>query len=348
MAFFIGVIFMRFKELSKYRNAWLGFAMLWIMLYHSEIIFEFSVLNIIKSFGYGGVDICLFASGLGCYFSLNKNDDLLTFLSRRFSRLAPTYISFMVIWLSFHKVSSFQVILGNFLGIQNFTGLGNHFNWYISALILMYFLAPYFKKIIDRANSKELLLVLGFLIVVSIPFWRANTYIITVTRIPIFFIGMYVGKKCSEENSTITQKNIFEILSLMLIGIIFLLFSYKYYSKFLWHYGLHWYPFILITPGICLIISYIMICVENKKWLSWVKKGLDVIGINSFELYLLHIFSFTTVNTYIKTWDLKAYNNFIWIFTFLLLPILCMCFKLYVKYAFKIFKFFIQISKKAL
>ena len=147
---------MLLKDMLKYRNAWLGVAMIWIVFYHAKINIGLDILHTIKAFGYGGVDICLFASGAGCYFSLSANSDIGTFIKRRFVRLAPTYLCFIVFWLIykfFIDSISLQAVLGNIFAIQNFTGLGQHFNWYISAIILFYFLAPYLKIVVDRASS---------------------------------------------------------------------------------------------------------------------------------------------------------------------------------------------------
>ena len=64
---------MALNETFRFRNQWLGIAMVWIMWYHSGFSGNIRVFHYLKSIGYGGVDICLFASGIGCYFSLEKD-----------------------------------------------------------------------------------------------------------------------------------------------------------------------------------------------------------------------------------------------------------------------------------
>ena len=95
--------------------------------------------------------------------------------------------------------------VGNVFAVQNFTGLGSDFNWYISAIMLMYFLAPYFKEIVDRTEEKKQLLVVGLLIMISIPFWNSENLIITISRIPIYYIGMFFGKRLTK-NDEFTRK----------------------------------------------------------------------------------------------------------------------------------------------
>lgn len=61
------------KKLTQYRNIWIALAILWVVFFHSELKYDSSLLNYIKLIGYGGVDIFVFASGLGgLYFSIEK------------------------------------------------------------------------------------------------------------------------------------------------------------------------------------------------------------------------------------------------------------------------------------
>ena len=59
--------------LSSYRGALMGVAIIWVMLYHLGDI-DVSVISVIFGVGYGGVDIFLFLSGFGLYFSLSKKE----------------------------------------------------------------------------------------------------------------------------------------------------------------------------------------------------------------------------------------------------------------------------------
>lgn len=48
------------KDAIKYRNVWLGIAMIWIVVYHSGIDLGNNVFGEIMKIGYGGVDICIY------------------------------------------------------------------------------------------------------------------------------------------------------------------------------------------------------------------------------------------------------------------------------------------------
>ena len=60
----------------------------------------------------------------------------------------------------------------------------------------------------------------------------------------------------------------------------------------MWRYGLIWYPFALIMPGICITLSWIMNKLEHIPPVKMAIHILNVIGGYSLELYLVHILVF--------------------------------------------------------
>lgn len=304
---------MAFKNLLRFRQVWLGVALLWVILFHSP--FDLGPFDYFKSIGYGGVDICFFASGIGCFYSLSKESDVVCFMKRRFNRLIPTYLVFIVFWLIFKYIEGTfqaQMALGNLLAIQNFTGHGHDFNWYISAILLFYLFAPYFKIIAEKASPLRKTLFLLFLIVCSIPFWNADTYIITVTRLPIFFLGMVFADIC-QKDTQIARHHIIGMIIMFLLGLFALVVSAVLARPYLWSHGLFWYPFILITPPLCLFISYISIIFEKSKITRLIVSFFSLCGDYSFELYLLHILLISCVSLLIQKNELYQYGPLIWL-----------------------------------
>lgn len=305
---------MLLKDMLRHRNAWLGVAIIWIAFFHSNIDFGSSLLHRIFSFGYGGVDICLFASGVGCYYSLSANSDVGAFMKKRLRRLAPTYLCFIVFWLLYKQVTAplpFQVVLGNVFGVQHLTGLGGEFNWYISAILLFYFLAPYLKIVTDKATPVGQTVFLAFLVLLTVPFWFSVTYIIIVTRLPVFCLGMFFAKAAQKEKRA-TGKFHALIAAAFLIGLAMLVIFYKYHGIMLWAKGLSWYPFILMTPGICVLISYVAAAFEKVKLLSRLTGFLELAGKYSFEIYLIHIPLIEIIILCINRFGLHRYRDLIW------------------------------------
>lgn len=314
---------MYFKDLLRYRKVWLGVALIWIVLFHLPL--DFGLANHFTSLGYGGVDICLFASGIGCFYSLSSDSNVLSFMKRRLKRLVPTYLIFIFAWLAYRFLMGtigIQMVIGNLLALQNFTGHGNEFNWYISAIFLLYILAPYFKMIAEGESPLRKVLFFIFLLVCTIPFWNANTYIITISRLPIFYLGMIFAQLCKEDKK-ISSRNIVGLIVAFVLGFFSILAFKKFASSYLWSYGLHWYPFILITPPLCIAVSSISMLLEKNKWTRPIVSFLSLCGDYSFEMYLVHILLIECIPILIGMFELSQISYLIWILGGVLLFVGC-------------------------
>jgi len=317
---------MYFKDLLKYRTVWLGVALIWVILYHWPI--NFGPLNVILESGYAGVDICFFASGAGCFYSLTKSPDVGSFMERRLKRLMPTYLVLIVVWLAYQYTLGnfgFQMAIGNLLALQNFSGRGNDFNWYIGAMILAYILAPYFKIVAEKASPLRKILFLIFLVICSIPFWYANTYIITITRLPLFFVGMLFADLCKKEKQ-ISGKWTIAMITSFVLGIAALVVFNLRAKSMMWTCGLYWYPFILIIPPLCVAISCVSMVLEKTKVTKLFLSFLLLCGDYCFELYLVHVFLLLGIAQFIDAFNLSKFDSYIWIAGYI--PLVLGCFLL--------------------
>ncbi len=299
-----------FDNFFKYRNVWMFFAIIWVVLFHLPIELP-SFLSGIKTFGYGGVDIFLFASGIGCYFSLSKNSNIKQYLSRRIAKIMPMQILFLIIYFSAKSISITEII-GNISGMGFFAGLKNQFNWYIGAMWACYLLAPIFKNIVSRAKTISIISVFLILILVSIVYFN-QFQLIFWARLPIFWMGFVVAE-ISKRKSSVTLLDIIISSFCFFIGLILLFLSFYKFENFLWAYGFWWYPFILITPGLTLLISIIFNWISGKGC-GFIVKHLDKFGQHTFPLYLSHIFIFDIAS------NLRNKFNFINDFLYVVLEI---------------------------
>ena len=292
---------MSLKKIVKYRDIWMCAAIVWTIFFHGNFQVTKESLSIIKWIGYGGVDLFIFASGIGCYYSLEKDDDVFNFIKRRIVRIIPTYWIFMIGWGLYKRSFSqmaFRTFLGNFLCVRNFTGLGEDFSWYISAMWLTYLLAPFFKGLLDRINSIYMVVIFTlFLGVLSVCFWDSYTFIITMSRLPLFFIGMYIGK-LAWNDVYISKLSLLWLWIFMELGVRLFLYWSGVHAEMMWLRGYYWYPFILITPGLCMLISCLMELIKKifGKVGEYVEKVLAIPGKFSFELFLLHVWFFDILN----------------------------------------------------
>lgn len=318
---------MRLCTLNKHRSVWMGVAMLWIIFFHSGL----SVPNVLqisffRGIGYGGVDIFMFASGLGTYFSYTKDYDATAFMQRRLARLAPVYLPFIFIWIFYKFMQGtypIKAAIGNIFAVQGFTGLNNEFNWYITGLLVVYTLAPFFSGLIDKINKPQIFFsFLLVLLIMSIPFWKSQSTII-VTRIPIFVIGMYFAKLSKNDEKKLTGKLAVALVGIMLIGFMLLKFFFVKYPDYLGTHGLYWYPFILITPGLCILISVLVEITWKIKLAKRFFKILEKVGEYSFEIYLIHIFCFDVYHNCLIPAEILPRSN--WSVFLVLLSVIPLC-----------------------
>ena len=318
---------MYFKDFLCHRKVWLGFAIVWIILYHLPFALPIGVFDWVKNIGYGGVDICLFASGIGCYYSLSSNSDVGVFIKKRFNRVMPTYWIFIVFWLVYKFVIGefgWKMAIGNFFAVQYITGNGNEFNWYITAIIIFYFLAPYFKIIADKKSLVLQISFLTFLVGITIAFWNSTNIIITTVRLIIFYIGMIFGSVCKSDTKVSRWHICFGVLMLV-AGLLILRIFLKSDNR--WSYGLYWYPFILITPPLCMVISLIASLFDKTRVTKPIFKFLSLCGEYSFELYLIHILLISIISMVITKFNLVSFTWVAWLVGLIALVILCFLLK---------------------
>lgn len=284
---------MELKKCLKSRNLWVGIAMLWIVFFHSALELTSEGLVMFKNFGYGGVDICLFASGIGCYFSLEKDPDILEFLKRRVKRLGPSYLCFIIPWILWRLWISDMpgwAILGNLLGVQSLISWDYHFNWYIGGLVVYYFTMPYMKRLTDSCGKLwQDLLVWLCIGVATIPFWGAHDTIVMLSRLPVVYSGMVFGK-LANRGYVLKRRDFLALNGTALAGALALLVSYYMLPEWLWSRGLYWYPFALMVPGFCMLFSALAEKMQERPYLRRIKQFLEIVGTYSFELYLVHVF----------------------------------------------------------
>lgn len=147
----------------------------------------------------------LFLSGLGLYYSFQKNDNIAMFYKKRINRVLVPYIIMAFPFLLF-KVVSGSISFPDFilrLSTLYFLFFGNDGMWYISMSLALYFIFPLAYKclfkfddvrhiVVDVAVIAASCVLLCFLMHVYIPKYYTMVEI-GFSKVPIFFIGMLAG-----------------------------------------------------------------------------------------------------------------------------------------------------------
>lgn len=272
--------------ISENRTKIMGLCIGVIMLYHHPLC------SIIPgmSFGCLGVDVFLFLSGFGLYFSLKaseeKHQTILSFYKRRFVRIMPAAIiaGLLLKWN------------GNFSSLSEclaFSGLGL---WYIRAILILYLFSPLFYRIISRSSCGSIMLIYGICIIgivfLSMYVFQSlfsvgnMTFTWALARTPAFLMGMLVPAGMNLPfNVSNKLKIVIKICSALLAWRLISVFLTPNINPLIKELSLYfgWFLFSFCIPELCLLLVRVIsfLNVKLQSILSWM-------GIMSLELYLVH------------------------------------------------------------
>ena len=300
--------------LSKYRGQLMGLAALFIMICHNSVYHPYSInFGYIRPFFQCGVDIFLLLSGIGCFYSFAKTPETLRFYKKRFIRLVPTYLIFVLIygiWCITIYSNSTGGFLHDFPVVKLFAGTytksaGEFLHefsvisfftanvvtiWFVGAIIVLYLLFPLIYRLVLKSELAVWLLILALYVINYIPALVESGFIYSIftLRIPSFLLGVMIGKRIRSGEIVISNKKV--VLSFVLTAAIVALFIVV--AKFDNYEGIDkWSVFRTLFFPLVYFWSVSLVCLFEKLKLDRNKAGrfLSKIGEVSFETYLIHV-----------------------------------------------------------
>lgn len=287
-----------FSILSECRNEIYGISIIWIMLFHgylSKVVY-FEDVPVAEYFGEFlsrgnvGVEVFLFLSGICLYFSFIKNSSIILFMKKRLIRIyKPVFIICGVYWLGLLICEKISLpSFGLRLTAMRFWISGDTKIWFVSVILVCYFLYPYlYHFIFDRENGEILrtviLIAAAVLATVLIMLDAPEVYDsieIGLTRIVSFIIGCLVGKFVYERKEISSKWWLVFILMAVVYFIVLHMelipkTNHKIYKRY---WGL--------IGGIPLAFLFAGII---RHLPGWLRRCLSLFGNMSLELYLSHI-----------------------------------------------------------
>lgn len=279
------------ERLGAYRDELKGIAILWVVFFHALLSCT-GVLYDIQKIGYGGVDIFFFLTGFGLYHSLGKNRELSGYFRRRMGRILPAYLPLILCYLlvmypasGLRTTQMIRGALGNLFMVGFWLDTPGLFNWYLSALLAFLLLAPFLYALLSKSPKpgRTLALLLGGAFLMGLCLIGDDRYM-GLSRLPIFLLGMAFAMDWRPALGVWAKRL---LLTLGFVaGISALLLCFARYPELLNDYGMYWHPFVLITPPLCLFLSFLL----EKAWKARrLFAPLRALGRASFEIYLLNI-----------------------------------------------------------
>lgn len=263
------------QDISTYRSELMGWSILWIMMLHFTFT-QIKPLGFFAQYGFAGVDIFMLVSGLGLYYSLHSNQNILLFYKKRLLRIFPTYylIGF------FTSILLFQDSITEYLYRYSTIGFWNgglYWEWFIPSIIILYIISPFIKYMLDKRLFVMLSLLSISILVIAFVFIDQNeildrVHFFFLYRIPAFILGMVCAYWIKNNIST----NYYFIL--ILAGIpIFIYFFPKHHQL----YNYKYFSLLFLLPFFTLLFIVI------SKHIKTINPMIRMIGNASLEIYLV-------------------------------------------------------------
>ncbi len=310
--------------ISEARNVIFGIATLWIGLFHSDYLndtisfyiksdFIAEPLKFIRGTGNVGVDMFLFLSGIGLYFSFMKDSRVLSFWKKRLMRVLPSAFLIATFYFSLRYVNGrfssgplYYVLRETFL---YFFVKGERVFWFISLILLMYLVFPIFYKIIDKWKAWGMIglvavIVVGTFAVRAIAPGVYSNVEIALCRIPVFVIGIWAGRFVMEKKE-IDRRWLWLVLAVA-VGMLVLMANYNVivkaivpgYTKEMETMYIFIYRYAACPLGIALVVLDSFICTElrHRGKANLLRNFFEFVGMYSMEYYMIYL----NINHYLE------------------------------------------------
>lgn len=185
----------------------MGIAVLMIILCHAPA-YGVEMPSIIKKtlvYGNLGVDIFLFLSGIGCYYSLAKDPPLGVWYKKRFNRIFVPYTIIQIPLVLYHICKgNFNLIefLYEFSTLRFWT---EHVGaWYVALLIPLYIVTPILYSVVVKFRHRTIYamaIITGIILICSIEPYSViknnesiiYNILVATKRCVSFCLGLYIG-----------------------------------------------------------------------------------------------------------------------------------------------------------
>ena len=321
---------MNWNDLSRYRAPLMGFAMIIVMLFHVPLSRSDAFYGLMRC-GNNGVDMFLFLSGIGLWYSWTKPssessfwEKLRKFYFRRFLRLYPAWLIIASLYYipqywpngGGYSPNMFHLIVNILVG-WSFWRIDDLTFWFVPAIMALYLIAPFYMRLIQRDRIWRwlpLVTILWYLLVRDWPpLWKSVGYVeIFWSRIPVFLLGINAGELVKAPLNPPSRGKDSSLFTLH--SSLFFLLSLWYCVYVEGHRHGAFPPAAERMVYIPLAVSAMfLMCKVFRHAPSWLLRAFTFIGGISLEIYLIHI---QFVLVYVKPYHLGYWPTFLLMLAF--------------------------------
>lgn len=281
---------------SQCRGELYCLALLWIALFHSTFDLPAGFLAMVKELGYGGVDVFLFLSGVGLYYSMEREPGIGRFYKKRVLRLLPAAFIIMpqeaLRWAL--GISSGREFLENVTLVSYWTR-GYRAYWFLAAILVFYLLYPAVYRLVKSERYGLYILVLCLSLIPGLasvfPVERRALYTVGgfLFRIPVFLTGC-LAAPFIKKNVPFREVPAAVLCSIvpLILGAIWGRFEERWYLRLL-----------LFIPMCMALILLFAMAVSHLAESGKIRCAMRLAGGCTLEFYLIHERLLTALERYV-------------------------------------------------
>lgn len=286
------------SRIPDVRNELFGFSIISIMIFHfCEDTEKANPSAVLSAFVWGynlllgsvGVEVFLFLSGMGLFYSLSRDGRLTRFYRKRLTRILPTYLLFGGAgWLALDVIirRAGWARFGWDFSMLSFWTEGVRLVWYIALILALYLIFPLLYRLINTSDAFAVVLIAAAGAGCLTLYWCAPAVYknieIALWRVVIFLVGIWYGKRQLQGKRFVTEWLVFAALgaAFLLLNLLTNRFPELMWGVFSLRLGKLFYPMIVIF-----IAAAVLLRLKEGK----LRRVLRFFGAMSLELYLSHV-----------------------------------------------------------
>lgn len=247
-------------------------------------------------------------SGLGLYYSWQKDSSTISFYKKRIYRLFIPYILISFAFIVYSTIISNSSLLESTLRLLTlkFWVFGNDSMWYISVSLALYLAFPFIYRILFSGKIKPQVKSIFFVILwISLCYAIHNLFAgyyksveLGFPKIWMFFLGMLLGKY-AYSNAKTTKTHIILFCCIFVIAILSNLSDNDFIKPFA-----DCLLRLVTIPIVCVLFNI------TQKWNSFAHNILGWFGKYSLELYVIHLLVYESIKSSYQFFNSVPYTSY--------------------------------------
>lgn len=301
------------NKISQYRTPLMGISAILIILCHANLydIKVNSLIHFLLTLGNVGVDIFLFLSGIGCYYSLQNGVGYQNWYKKRLVRIFVPYALTQIPYWGFYIIKGNFDLIDSLYEFSTIAFWVRHTGmWYIALLIPLYLLTPFLYKLLESTSHRiklAVVLMVSVLVLCNLDIYTDNHLAMNIIKNVQWAFGRTVSFIFGMAIAPAVKQGVKVNGLYIVLATVVLIPTLRFLS-----FGWYWCLFAIM---IFCFVKYLDILPSKGKAYSF----LQFMGIISLESYIFngyvrYMFMDSSIYTSNSIWLYGHYLDYFMIF----------------------------------